>query len=72
MGEYENEHMDMIAYNAERGIEDELIREGKGDISIIVISYFIMFFYILFSLGNLSTDCSRLFVSIKLVFAGYF
>lgn len=49
-----------IAFNAERGIEDELKRESKNDVSTIFISYVIMFAYITLSLGNISSECNRL------------
>lgn len=44
-----------IAFNSERSIEDELERETSGDILTIAVSYIIMFFYITFSLGQVST-----------------
>lgn len=44
-----------IAFNSERSIEDELERETSGDIVTIAVSYLIMFFYITFSLGQIST-----------------
>ncbi|TRY76439.1 hypothetical protein TCAL_00054 [Tigriopus californicus] len=44
-----------IAFNSERSIEDELERETSGDILTIAVSYVIMFFYITFSLGQVST-----------------
>lgn len=47
-------HMD-VAFKAERSIEDELERETSGDILTIAVSYLIMFFYITFSLGQVST-----------------
>lgn len=49
-----------IAFNAERGIEDELERESRNDVSTIFISYLIMFAYITLSLGNISSKCNRL------------
>lgn len=51
-----------IAFNAERGIEDELKRESQNDVVTILISYLIMFAYITLSLGNLTAECSRLLV----------
>lgn len=51
-----------IAFNAERGIEDELKRESQNDVVTILISYLIMFAYITLSLGNI-TECNRLMVS---------
>ncbi|ROT85637.1 putative Niemann-Pick C1 protein isoform X4 [Penaeus vannamei] len=52
-----------IAYNAERGIEDELARESMNDLLTILISYLIMFAYVAIALGNVSSECRRLFVS---------
>ena len=43
-----------VAFNSERSIEDELERETSGDIITIAVSYLIMFFYITFSLGQVS------------------
>lgn len=51
-----------IAFNAERGIEDELKRESQNDVFTILVSYLIMFAYITLALGNLSAECSRLLV----------
>ena len=51
-----------IAYNAERGIEDELMRESKNDVLTIFVSYIIMFAYITLALGNVSSECNRLLV----------
>ena len=64
MKNYTNPHFKTISFNAERGIEDELLREGKGDVSTIVLSYVIMFLYIIIALGHLTSNCSRLLVSI--------
>lgn len=64
---YEDEEwtVDMdIAFNAERGIEDELKRESQNDVFTIFVSYLIMFAYITLSLGNISTECNRLLVRI--------
>lgn len=55
------QHFD-IAYNTERGIEDELTRESHGEVTTIVISYLIMFLYISVSLGQ-AKSFSRLLVS---------
>lgn len=62
MADYSNDMMD-IAYNSERGIEDELMRESLGDLSTIAVSYVLMFAYITLALGNLSASCSRMMVS---------
>lgn len=58
-----------IAFNAERGIEDELKRESQNDVLTIFISYLIMFAYITLSLGNVSTECSRLLIESKILLA---
>ena len=42
-----------VKYRAERSIEDEIERESKSDIKTVVISYFIMFFYIAIALGRI-------------------
>ena len=58
-------HFD-IAFNSERSIEDELERETSGDILTIAVSYLIMFFYITFSLGQV-TKWRRFMVSVLLL-----
>jgi Niemann-Pick C1 protein len=55
------EHLD-IAFNSQRSIEDELEKETSGDVLTIAVSYLIMFFYITFSLGQV-TKVSRFMVS---------
>ncbi|XP_063588187.1 NPC intracellular cholesterol transporter 1-like [Penaeus indicus] len=58
-----------IAYNAERGIEDELKRESMNDVLTILISYLIMFAYVAIALGNVSSECRRLFIESKILLA---
>lgn len=58
-----------IAYNAERGIEDELARESMNDLLTILISYLIMFAYVAIALGNVSSECRRLFIESKIMLA---
>ncbi|XP_042881418.1 NPC intracellular cholesterol transporter 1-like [Penaeus japonicus] len=58
-----------IAYNAERGIEDELMRESMNDVLTILISYIIMFAYVAIALGNVSSECRRLFIESKIMLA---
>ena len=41
-----------VGYAAERSIEDELDRQSQSDIFTILVSYFIMFAYIAFALGQ--------------------
>lgn len=41
-----------IAYSSERSIEDELDRTSKAESQTIIISYVVMFVYIVFSLGT--------------------
>ena len=47
------EHLD-IAFNSQRSVEDELEKETSGDVLTIAVSYLIMFFYITFSLGQVT------------------
>ncbi|KAN0030141.1 hypothetical protein ACTA71_009902 [Dictyostelium dimigraforme] len=54
-----------ITYSAERSVQDELSREGNADIPTILISYFVMFFYVSLSLGSyypFPSRCSSIFV----------
>ena len=44
-----------VAFTSERSIEDELDRETYMDIAIIALSYILMFVYITFSLGRITT-----------------
>jgi len=41
-----------VAYYSERSVEDELDRESHSDVFTIAISYFVMFVYIVFTLGR--------------------
>ncbi|KAM9960108.1 hypothetical protein ACTFIW_009233 [Dictyostelium discoideum] len=50
-----------ITYSAERSVQDELSREGNADISTILISYFVMFFYVSLSLGSYYPFPTRFF-----------
>ncbi|XP_061187973.1 NPC intracellular cholesterol transporter 1-like [Saccostrea echinata] len=54
----------IIAYSAERSIEDEIQRESASDVWTIVISYIVMFGYISITLGNFG-QCSRCFITSK-------
>lgn len=63
MKNYTHPMMD-IAFTAERGVQDELERESKGDIITILISYCVMFAYISLALGDFS-NCRRLLVDSK-------
>lgn len=45
------DYMD-VAYFSERSVEDELDRESHSDVSTIIMSYLIMFLYIVFTLGT--------------------
>ncbi|XP_065843628.1 NPC intracellular cholesterol transporter 1-like [Oscarella lobularis] len=60
-----------ISYSAERSVEDEINRESAPDIFIISISYFLMFIYVAFFLGRISSP-NRLLIdaSISLALAG--
>ncbi|CAL4059784.1 unnamed protein product, partial [Meganyctiphanes norvegica] len=62
---YSNPSM-KISFNAERGIEDELIRESTNDVGTILISYLLMFAYIALALGNIASECERLFIESKI------
>ena len=65
MKEYQEKYKHVVdfAYNAERGIEDEIQRSSMGDVSIIGVSYLLMFLYITVALGNFSADCRQMMVS---------
>ena len=56
-----------IAFTSERSIEDELDRETYMDIAIIALSYILMFVYITFSLGRITT-MNRFLVCFKNVY----
>ena len=56
-----------IAFTSERSIEDELDRETYMDIAIIALSYILMFVYITFSLGRITT-MNRFLVSFKNIY----
>lgn len=66
-------HFD-ISYKAEKSIEDELDRQSQSDIGTVVVSYLIMFVYILIALGEndrgallLNTKCTIGFAGILVV-----
>ena len=63
-----------IAYKAEKSIEDELDRQSQSDIGTVVVSYLIMFIYILLALGEndrgallLNTKCTIGFAGVLVV-----
>ncbi|XP_055955668.1 NPC intracellular cholesterol transporter 1 [Patella vulgata] len=56
MKSYQNPNMS-IAFSSERSIQDELNRESASDVLTILVSYLIMFAYITFALGKLSSCC---------------
>lgn len=58
----ENERPDFmeIAYSAERSIEDELARSSEAEVVTVVISYCVMFIYIVLALGKFSASASCL------------
>lgn len=41
-----------VAYSAQRSVQDEISREGKADIPIVVLSYLLMFLYVSLALGD--------------------
>lgn len=41
-----------IAYSAARSVQDEITREGKADMPVVVLSYLIMFLYVSLALGE--------------------
>ena len=63
MKNYSNPHLD-IAFSAERAIQDEIERVSHGDVSTIIISYLLMFFYIVCSIGQMN-GCDRMMVDSK-------
>lgn len=62
-----------IAYKAERSIEDELDRQSRSDIITVIVSYLIMFLYILLALGDIN-NCGSILVDARftLGFSGVF
>ncbi|XP_021950793.1 NPC intracellular cholesterol transporter 1 isoform X2 [Folsomia candida] len=62
---HQNSSLVKIAFNSERSIEDELERESHGEISTVLISYFVMFLYIALSLGEFTTP-RRFFIDSKI------
>eukprot|EP00339_Tiarina_fusa_P000476 CAMPEP_0117030122 /NCGR_PEP_ID=MMETSP0472-20121206/21749_1 /TAXON_ID=693140 ORGANISM="Tiarina fusus, Strain LIS" /NCGR_SAMPLE_ID=MMETSP0472 /ASSEMBLY_ACC=CAM_ASM_000603 /LENGTH=1052 /DNA_ID=CAMNT_0004738069 /DNA_START=178 /DNA_END=3339 /DNA_ORIENTATION=+ len=41
-----------IAYSAARSVQDEITREGKADMPVVILSYLIMFLYVSLALGE--------------------
>lgn len=58
------EFMD-VAFTSERSIVDELDRESQSDVATILVSYIIMFAYIVTSLGQMNS-CERLLIDSKI------
>ncbi|XP_044760492.1 NPC intracellular cholesterol transporter 1 isoform X1 [Coccinella septempunctata] len=58
------EYMD-VAFTSERSIVDELDRESQSDVATILVSYIIMFAYIVTSLGQMN-NCERLLIDSKI------
>ncbi|XP_074843385.1 NPC intracellular cholesterol transporter 1 isoform X2 [Carettochelys insculpta] len=61
---YQNPNL-TISFSAERSIEDEINRESRSDLSIVVISYAVMFLYISIALGHIKS-CERFLVDSKI------
>lgn len=59
---YNNSNL-TISFSAERSIEDEINRESNSDISVVLISYIVMFLYISIALGHIQS-CRRLLVCV--------
>lgn len=65
MHNYTRDNPDLvIAYKAERSIEDELDRQSQSDIVTVAVSYLIMFIYILLALGDIN-HCSTVLVDAR-------
>ncbi|CAH2284946.1 Niemann-Pick C1 [Pelobates cultripes] len=60
---YNNSNLS-ISFSAERSIEDEINRESYSDVSIVLISYGLMFAYISLALGNVG-QCRSVLVDCK-------
>jgi len=74
MHNYTRTHPDLdIAFKAERSIEDEIDRQSHSDIVTVIVSYLIMFIYILLSLGDIN-HCKTILVDARftLGFVGVF
>ncbi|KAK9885215.1 hypothetical protein WA026_010720 [Henosepilachna vigintioctopunctata] len=63
--EHEKPEYMEIAFTSERSIVDELSRESKSDVFTILLSYIIMFAYIVTSLGQMN-NCERLLIDSKI------
>lgn len=50
----------------QRSVEDEINRESRSDVYTVLISYFVMFFYVAITLGNV-VSFRRLFVDSKIL-----
>jgi len=52
---YKKHNVDLeISFLSERSIPDELVNETNQNVFIVLISYLVMFFYIVINLGNLT------------------
>ena len=57
-----------MAFFAERSIEDEIDESSESDIIIFVVSYVVIFIYIMFALGKYSS-CRRFPIDMKISLA---
>lgn len=57
-----------VAFGAERSIEDEIDRIALAEAVTVIISYVIMFIYVIVALGNIRS-CKTLFVDSKIMIA---
>merc|ERR1719154_996412 len=55
-----------IAYNAERGVEDEINRETTEDLPTIAVSYIMMFTYITLALSSFMPNCKKMMLESKI------
>jgi Niemann-Pick C1 protein len=62
-------HFD-ISYKAEKSIEDELDRQSQSDVGTVIVSYVIMFVYILLALGENDRGCLLLNTKCTIGLAG--
>lgn len=67
MSNYENPHF-KFAYKAERSIEDEIQEMSNAEFLTVIVSYSLMFLYIVFCLGRIR-NCESFFIESKITLA---
>lgn len=67
LSQYDNPHF-TLAFKAERSIEDGIQEMSNAEFLTVIVSYLLMFLYIVFSLGRIR-NCNSFFIESKITLA---